>query len=283
MRKGLLGVSLVAIMMMVGGCKQVQPFGGIPRKKVVTSAASLSPSTTELIALLGIKIVGRCKADNYPVSVSDAAIVADLKPNYEALARLKPDVIVLDKALYSDAEIQKVKAVSANTDVIVFDPHTLEDFYKEMYKMANIVGGEIPVAEYIQKIKKQQLSSLGEQLPPTKAVLVIPDKSGYHMFVGAKSFQADLIKSMGATPIGPNSDKFETLNPEFLMSQNPDVIIVAGDLNTFTADKRFASLKAVKEQRMFGLPQDIILRRGCRVDSCIYEGHKALALVTKGK
>ena len=114
--------------------------------------------------------------------------------------------------------------------------------------------------------------------------MIIPDTSGHHMIAGAKSFQADMTKIMGANPVGPDSNKFESLDPEYLMTQNPDVIFLAGASKSFLADTRFANLKAVKEHMIVEIDPDKILRVGSRIDTTIYEGHKALTLLyTKDK
>lgn len=279
MRK-LLGVSLGALLIVVG-CKPPQQFGGVPRDKVYRAVISLSPSTTELMAQYAIPIIGRSKADDYPVAIKATPVVGDLKPDYEAITRMHPDIIVVDRDLYGDAEIKKLESI---TEVLKIGSDSLDAFIKESYEIGNKLGGEGAITEYVDKINRQRQASEGEKPPtPVNAVMVIPDSSGHHMIAGVKSFQCDLVKIMGATPIGPDSNKFEMLNPEFLMSQNPDVVIVAGEAKSFLADKRFANLKAVKSGKIFGLPQDYVLRRGARIDQTIYQGHKALMLVTKGK
>ena len=281
MRKLLLGVTLVALLF-VAGCKPPQQFGGIPRTKVYHAIVSLSPSTSELLSQYSIQFVGRTKADNYPTSINSIQIVADLKPDYEKLTRLKPDLIVLDPKLYSPAEIEKLKTI---TEVYPFEANSLDEFYTASYKLGNKIGGETAIMDYVDKIRRQARSSEGEKTPnPVKGVMIIPDTSGHHMIAGAKSFQADMTKIMGANPVGPDSNKFESLDPEYLMTQNPDVIFLAGDSKSFLADTRFANLKAVKEHMIVEIDPDKILRVGSRIDTTIYEGHKALTLLyTKDK
>lgn len=280
MRKLLLSIPLLALLSLVG-CKGPQTFGGTPRTKVYRAVISISPSTTELCSLFGVNLVGRSKADNYPPVVSNVATVADLKPDYEAITRLKPDLIMFDRDLYGTAEVEKLKATGA--EIMQVGSDTVDAYEKELYTIANKLGGEMEVSSYLEKVHKQRQSSEGDKFATTpKAVMIIADASGHHMIAGVKSFQADLMKIFGATPIGPDSNKFEMLSPEFLISQNPDVIIVAGDEKPLIADTRFANLKAIKEKKYFSLDQDIVIRRGSRVDTCIYEGHKKLALAIKG-
>jgi ABC-type Fe3+-hydroxamate transport system substrate-binding protein len=276
MRKQLLVSVSIALLLLVG-CKAPTTFGGIARSKVYRSIISLSPSTTELIGLTGVPIRGRTNACNYPPNVGHVPVVADLKPNYEQITSIKPDLILLDRDLYGESEIQKLKATGS--EIKIFGSDTVEGYIKEMYILGNLVSGESNINDYVVKVRKNVQASQGEAPPrAVTAVLVIPDSTGHHMIAGTKSFQADVVRIIGAKLLGPDSNKFESLNPEFLISQSPDYIIVAGDTKTFIADPRFSNLSAVKNLKIFGLNQDVALRRGSRVDQFIYEGHKLLML-----
>ena len=68
------------------------------------------------------------------------------------------------------------------------------------------------------------------------------------------------------------------LNPEWVLSQNPDWIVIAGQIKPFQADARFSSLSALKNKKIFGIEQDISLRRGARIDKFIYGAHKMFML-----
>lgn len=280
MRKQMLGSVLVALFLLVG-CKPVTTFGGVPRAKVYRTIISLSPSTTELMSLTGIGLKGRTKACNFPPSYSSIEVVADLKPNYEKIATIKPDLILLDGDLYGAQEIEKLKQTGAT--VKIFDATNLEDHIKELYELGELVSGEVNINEYIIKLRKNIQASIGEA-PPKKvtAVMVIPDASGHHMIAGTKSFQADEVRVSGATLVGPDSSKFEMLNPEWLLSQNPDWIIVAGEIKGINSDPRFSNLAAIKNKKIFGINQDICLRRGVRADKFIYGAHKII-MIGEGK
>jgi ABC-type Fe3+-hydroxamate transport system substrate-binding protein len=276
MRKQLLGSVIFALLFLVG-CQSPATFGGIPRKKIYRPLVSLSPSTSEMVGTAGVPLSGRTKACNYPDTISNAEVVADLKPNYEAITKLHPALIVVDRDLFSDAEVAKMKETGA--EVVQYGSNTVEGYLKEFYEMGNLISGEININEYVVKVQKQVKASLGEPpATPQKAVMIIPDSSGHHMIAGNKSFQSVVVRIIGATLAGPNSQKFEMLNPEFLISENPDVIFVAGDAKGLISDPRFANLKAIKGSKLVLLDQDICLRRGGRVDQFIYSGHKRLLL-----
>ena len=235
-----------------------------------------------MVALTGANLIGRTKADDYPSRIATIEAVADLKPNFERITEMKPDLILLDRDLYGEAEISKLKQTSARVEAIGSD--TVAGYIKDYYTLGNWIAGENAINEYIIKVQKQIAASMGEKpSKELKAIMVIPDAGGHHMIAGAKSFQADAIRIIGAKLVGPDTNRFEALNPEFLLSQNPDVIFVTGDPKAILSDSRFANLNAVKAKSIVSLNQDIALRRGQRVDTFIYEGHKALMLLLEGK
>ena len=276
MRKQLLGSVIVALVLL-SGCKPAATFGGVPRSKIFRSVISLSPSTTEVLALTGSPLQGRSKACNYPATVSQIDVVADLKPDYEKITAKKPDLILFDRDLYGPNEIEKLKQTGATLHPMGAD--TIEGHIKEMYELGEMLSGEVNINDYVIRVRKNVQASQGEKTPrPLTAVMVIPDPSGHHMIAGTKSFQADEVRVSGATLIGPDSNKFEMLNPEWLLSHNPDWVIIAGKIEPFKADTRFSNLDAIKKSKIFGIDQDICLRRGTRVDKFIYGAHKIIML-----
>lgn len=279
MRKPLL-VVLAVLSGLVVGCSKPAQFGGEPRKQeqVFNAIGSLSPSTTELMATFQVPLAGRSKACNYPPSVATIPVIGDLKPNYEAIAKMGRSLIFLDRDLYGDAEVTKLKEIGAT--VVEMKSTTLDEYYKEIYKIGSLVAKETPANEYVIKIKKQVAINSGDPVAADKsAAILIPGPGGHHMIAGKDSFQGHCIAQMGVKVVGPASKKFEMVNAEFLLAQNPDFILVAGDVKLMKADSRLATLKAVKNNAYFTLPQDIVLRRGGRVEDFLRDSHKGFKIL----
>jgi iron complex transport system substrate-binding protein len=275
----LIAVSVLAL----AGCNKTQTFGGEMRKVRYKNIVSLSPSTTEILAMNGIQIMGRTKACNYPeATVSGVTVYGDIKPDYEKITNFGPDLIILDKDLYSDEEVKKLEATGAK--VHQFSAKNLDGYVKEVYKIASLVGSEMNFQSFIDRMRREKKNAEADSPNPRPtAVLVLPGQGGSHYIAGTKSFQAEVMKAIGVDLIGPDSEKFEPLNPEMLTSNNPGVIVVAGKTSDFLADRRFASLDAIKNLRIFGLDADVVLRKGGRVDTFLLQGHKALSIVSKKK
>lgn len=279
MRKPLL-VVLSVLMALLVGCSKPQQFGGLPRDrdKVFTGIASLSPSTTELLAILQVPLMGRSKSDNFPSYVSTVPVIGDLKPNYEMIAKMGKPLIFLDKDLYGDAEIAKLKETGATIEPM--SATTLEEFYKELYKIGNLCGKESPANEMVIKIKKQEMIVRGDPIGGDKSTaIIVPGPGGHHMVAGANSFIGNCVKLMGLKVVGPDSKKWEMANVEFLLAQNPDYLLVSGDVKNLLADPRLANMKAVRSKAYFTLPEDIVLRKASRVEDLLRDAHKGYMIL----
>lgn len=256
----------------VAGCNtQIDPRGGKPRApgEIHRSVISLSPGTTEILTIGGPQMwfKGRTKYDDYPVMAQKVQIVADVKPNYELIATLKPDLVVYDRSLYNDSDLEKIKALGAQTFPIQAD--TIYDFVVELYKLGSAVGMETSISGYVDKIRQARaLAQAGNGTPPKVAILS-PGANGSDYIAGKNSFQADLVRAAGGDPVGPDGNRFVPMNAESLVQLNPDAILTAGPATGFVNDPRFATLKAVKSKRVVGIMDSVILRRGSRVDQAI--------------
>lgn len=276
MRRALL--LLFALVTLLGtGCKQAESLGGKPRPKRYARIVSLSPSTTEILAGNAVNLAGRTSACDYPENVRGVPVVASTKPDYEALARLKPDLIVYDAELYGEAEVRKLQGTGAK--LLSYDPQSLEEYTRSLQEIGSLVALETGFSSYLDRVNVEVNSSKGDPPRPLpKVALILPDASGLHLIGGTKGLRAECLKIAGGQQVGPDSDRFEPLSPEFLVSQNPDVIILVGDRKTFEKDPRFVSLKARRNANVYAIQQDIVLRRGSRVDQLIKQFHKALSL-----
>lgn len=277
MRKHLLGLlTLLAVSML--GCDKATTVSVPMRSERLQHIVSLSPGTSEILSTVSVNFEGRTKACDFPEMVISKPIYGDLKPDFEKIAADKIQLVVMDSDLYSEEDKTKLKTTGAK--IFEFKAKSVTELEREMQTLGNLVGNETNIQAYVDRIRRERRAAEGDAPSPRpKAVLLLPGTGGNHMIAGVKSFQADLLKIIGAEAVGPDSEKFEMLSPEFLFQANPDVIVVAGEAKSFLADTRFANLAAVKNLKIFGNKQDLWVRRGGRVDTLIEQAHKALMLV----
>ena len=259
---------LVAVALALVGCPKTQQnavFGtpGPDYKSIV----SLSPSSTEVIARWCAyqKLKGRTAADKWPNYVGGIAVVVDsTTPDYEKIISLHADLVIYDPVLYSETEIAKIKELKVKT--FAWDPKDIDAMIDLLYKIGAMTRSELKTSDYVDKIVAARAQAATQALkPPRTVALVLPGSGSEHMIAGTASFQAEELKAAGGVPVGPASDRFVPLNPEELVTLNPDAIVVAGVLR----DPKLQSIRAVKDGRVVGLNPDAALRRGGRVDQFI--------------
>lgn len=267
---------LLLIVALTAGCsrRKIEVYG-TPNKNPARSIVSLSPSSTEVVALKGGTnfLSGRTAYCNYPTFVKKVPIVGSVKPDYEKIAEVKPDLIVYDPDLYSASEVAQMKNYS-RLEPFALGGDTIAEFEDNLYKLAQTYTGETFMSEYVDQVETAKRASLADPVTPApKVALLLPGEKSEHMIAGTKSFQADEIRCATGQPVGPDDRKFVKLNAESLIQMNPDIILVAGDPSPILDDPRLKSLTAVKKNRVRGVLADAILRRGVRVPEVITQLH----------
>ena len=283
MRKALWRASwlLLPCLLFIGGCLHPNNpnVGGKELTKPARRIVSLSPGATEVLAKEGGLnfIVGRTESCNYPPYVKKIPVVASVKPDYEKVAKQRPDLIVYDPDLFNASDVEQMTRLS-RMPPFALGGNTVKEFEDNLYSLAKLYTGETFVSEYVDNIESAKEASLGDPIKPTPTVaLILPGESAEHMIAGIDSFYADEIRLASAKPVGPSGTKFFPMNAESLIKMNPDIILVAGDPSIFSSDPRFASMTAIKKNRVTGILQDAILRRGARVDLVISQLHGSFA------
>jgi iron complex transport system substrate-binding protein len=269
----------------IGGCSRGFKYIKVAPRPAIHRAVSLSPSTSEIAAIVGGAsfLQGRTASDDYPSYVlKSIPIVASVKPDYEKIKAMQPDLILYDSSLFSDADVQKIKDLGFDT--FAFNPKNVQDFEHQLFEFANKTGFQTQVSDYVDRIDV----SLGNAAPPPspspKVAIIMPGHGGPAMIAGTQTFTADVFKEVGGTPVGPDVNRFVTLNPETLASLNPDVIVIpttkneaTHDLQSVASDPKYKSTNAVKNGRIVAMDEDIALRAGERVNNLIDGAYKAVA------
>jgi iron complex transport system substrate-binding protein len=267
------------------GCQGSKTVERPRREKMYRKVISLSPSTTELIGVYGesAALVGRTEADNYPTyGVPNIEVVASVKPNYERIAAIQPDLLVYDAALFNPQDLEKLKSMT-KADTFAITADTVEAFIEQLYEMGTLLGSESKVNEYVMKIRSEMDSAKSEAATPAAKVAVLLSGGGRDYIAGTKSFIASVIAASGGELVGPEDNKFVAVSPESFVSMNPDLIIVAGtkqDMKGAVAvlnNPKYQSMRAIKDKRIRVINEDVLVRRGARVDQLIAAVHKVLA------
>jgi iron complex transport system substrate-binding protein len=248
---------------------RVQMFETTPQRIV-----SVLPSLTESVCALGAceRLVGVDRYSNWPVSVKKLPQVGGgLDLNIEAIVRLKPDVVL---AATSSRAGERLEALGIK--VLMFEPSSHEQVKSSLQQLDVLLGAKQADAlwkkveeDFAQAAKLLPLAALGAK------VYFEVDRTPYA--AGEASFIGQTLSKLGLKNIvGKSLGAFPKINPEFVVQQQPDVIILserhAAELTLRPGWKQLKALQNKAVCELTASQGDVVVRSGPR----LAEGAKVL-------
>ncbi len=251
---------------------------------------SLSPSNTETLAALGLadQIVGITDVCDYPVEIQNKTRIGGYATvSIEKVAALHPDLVVASDKTPRDT-VKRLRSIGF--PVIVIAPKNVSHVITDIGILGNVTGSS-GASENLTRI----LSSRIAQAParpltgsPTVAHVVY-NKPLY--ISGNSTLQHDIITRAGGVNVFAGRAGWGTVSLEEFLVANPDIIIVSSgggmdqgerDLirEDFLNNPQYASLSAVKNNRVYAIDSDVISRPGPRVADAYDEVHRVITQYT---
>ncbi|MBN1320875.1 MAG: ABC transporter substrate-binding protein [Thermoleophilia bacterium] len=243
---------------------------------------STAPANTETLFALGVgdRVVGVTSLDDYPPEAADIAKIGDYQANTEAIVALDPDLVVG----YSGNEEALAPLQDAGVPVLIMNPVDLAGVYSNITTIGAATGATGAAADLVASLQalieetQEAATATGES--PT--VFYALDNTLWTC--GPGSFVDELLNLAGGANVASPADAdpatvgaYYQFSPEQLVAADPEVILLPGSVYTavdeFTADPRFANLRAVTEGRVLVIDDVIVTRPGPRIG----EGLKTLA------
>ncbi|PNR94935.1 ABC transporter substrate-binding protein [Petrotoga olearia] len=251
----LLSVVVMAEYLMVDDLGRLVTFEG-----EVNRVISAAPAVSDYIKYLGLegKVVGVTDWD----TTIDTENIGNLVPlNLEKIISLNPDLVFLTGG-FQEPEISRLERYNIKSFVI--NPVNFNDIYRDIVLIGSILG-EKDKAETLSNELRQSVLSIAKSSfnwknKPTVLYLMVQNNVSEIWTAGTGSYINELISYAGglnlAAPYTGNNG-FLQVGPEFVVAQNPDIIIVdsyyEGDetaKNTLLNAKQFENVKAVKEGKI---------------------------------
>ncbi len=229
---------------------------------------STSPANTEILFALGAgdRVVAVTSLDDYPPEVADIEKIGDFQPNTEAIIAMSPDLVVG----YSGNEEALQPLVDAGVPVLMMNAASVEGIYTDISTIGAAVGVTAAAETLIADLRAEIegiANSAGEAGEKPTVFYALDDTL---WTVGPGSFVDELISLAGATNVaaaGPNP--YFQYTPEELVAADPDAVLlpmtVFSTTEAFSADPRFATLRAVTEGRVYLIDDATVTRPGPRV------------------
>lgn len=271
----------------VGCTEQDRPASEDP-SAIPGKVISLSPAITETFHALGLedRLIARSDYDQYPAAVQALPTAGTaLAPNYEQIARLRPDLILIEKT-----QSGYLTELSALSEVLELPWLSREDVLSSMRTLSE----RFAVTDEGEALARQ----MRDALIPTAAadaaqVLLVLDTrfDGEAIWVmKPDSLHGAALEAAGvnnaAAALAGNSG---SISIEGLLSLNPDAILVM-TASTLTEDhqaildgaRRLTPLRAVRDDRLVVLSGPHVFRTGPSLAQFAAELRQQLAQIGLG-
>ena len=249
-----------------------------PPMRIVSTA----PSFTETVFALGAgdRVVAVSTYCHYPEKANQLPRIGSyLKPNVEAIARLRPDLVLVHAEQVQIIEQFKTLGLR----VLSLRNNTLEEVMKSMRELGAAL--EIPASAVLleqsirARLKKLENASLGKK--PVSMLFVVgrtPGKLDGMVVVGKGSFLNELMRVAGGRNVLADSPvTYPKISIEAVLRLDPDVIVDMGDMAETTGVtethklavvqlwKDQPGIRAARQGRVFAVAADIFVVPGPRV------------------
>jgi iron complex transport system substrate-binding protein len=243
--------------------------------KKPTRIISLSPSATESLFEIGAgkQVLAVDSLSNFPKSAPITELSA-FEPNVEAIAALKPDLVVLSvdamKSMVVKEALEKLK-------IPVLMEKAPENL-AQAYKGIEVLGAVTDHTSEAKKVTFKMAALIKSILNRAKKSVKITffhelDNTLYS--VTSDTFIGKVYKDFGLINIadkaaGADSYGYPQLSAEYVLKTDPDVIFLADaeygeSPATVRARAGWSGITAVTKKNVFALPNDIPSRWGPRL------------------
>jgi iron complex transport system substrate-binding protein len=242
----------------------------------ITRVVSLAPNITEMIYAAGGggRLVAVSTADDYPAEVNALARLDALPVNFESIIALEPDLVLLNAEINQPDDADRL--VSLGVPAIILETSSLGGVIEDITTIGQILGTS-DRANPQTRLLSLAVDSLRMRTASLErpSVLFLIGFNTLYAF-GRDSYIHDVIAAAGGRSITEDLDRNPVLNEEFVITEDPDYIIVAAD-GSFVSDylitshPSFAGLTAVRTGRVAGIHADLVLRPGPRIINGAYQ------------
>jgi ABC-type Fe3+-hydroxamate transport system substrate-binding protein len=255
----------------------LQTFAATPPQRIV----STTPSITEILYALGLgdRVVGVTRFCNYPPEARLKPKIGDyINPNLEAIASLRPDLVVVQTNPVRLAErlgALKLRTLEVNQENVA-----------AIYRSISVIGeaaGVAPRATVLNATLRAKLEEIRKQAAPlrrTRVMFVVgraPNRLDGLIVVGKTSYLSEIVALAGGDNVfGDAVASYPQVSLEEVIARNPEVILDFGDMadtSSVTEEhkravvnlwQRASSVQAVRNRRVYPVAADIFVVPGPR-------------------
>ena len=243
---------------------------------------STAPSITELLYALGLgdRVVGVDRFSRYPPEALRKAKIGDYaNPNLEAIAALRPDLVIIPVNPVKLAERLAVLRLKT----LEIDQENLAKLYAS-FRVIGQATGTVAQAAKLEADVRTRLEAVRARAAPlkkTRMMFVVgrtPNRLDGLIVVGQASYLNEVLALAGGENVFRDAvASYPGVSLEEVLARNPDVIVDMGDMSDTVGVtdehkreviglwERLSSVAAVKQHRVYAVASDVYVEPGPRV------------------
>jgi iron complex transport system substrate-binding protein len=245
--------------------------GNVTVAKRPARIVSLSPTATETLFALGAgrQVIAVDDQSNYPAAAPQTKL-SGYKPNVEAVARYKPDLVIT-----SSASNKLLPALRKLHIPALLEPAAthIGGAYAQMRQIGTATGHAAAARKLVARLKRQ-LAAAVASAPKARGLSVYHELSPDYYSAASKTFIGRIYSLFGLRNIADKAVKagnvYPQLSGEYILASNPDLIVLSDtkcckqSVVTLKARPGWSTLAAVRNNRVVPVDDDIASRWGPR-------------------
>ena len=249
----------------------------------------MAPSTTEVLIDLGLAdkiIAADTNTQKDGLLKQDIPYFNMMKPDAEKLIALKPDVVFISGMSNAKGNTPFSPLIDAGICVInIPSSSSIEAVYLDIAYIAAAVKQEEKGAKIIANMKKEieAVRKKGAAIAQDKKKTVYFEigAAPYMYSLGTGTFINEMIEIIGAQNILADQKSWIAVSDEMVLAKDPDVILtnvsyIPNPIDEIIARSGWASLKAVKGKKVFGIDTNSSSRPNHNIIKALKEMAKAV-------
>jgi iron complex transport system substrate-binding protein len=246
---------------------------------------SLSPTATESLFAIGAgsQVIAVDDQSDYPKTAPRTKL-SGFTPNVEAIASYKPDLVIISfnpKGLLDALATLRIRTVLQPAAA------TLADAYTQISQLGRLTGHAVQAATLVTRMKTRIAAVVAARRGAGNGRTVYHELDQALFSATSKTFIGRIYQLFGLRNIADAADTagsgYPQLSPEYIVEQNPDLIVLADTVccgqtaATVAARPGWDHIRAVRTDSIIRLDDSVASRWGPRVVQFVQAVGRALA------
>ena len=246
--------------------------GKVTVPKRPTRIVSLSPTSTESLFAVGAgkQVIAVDDQSDYPKSAPKTSL-SGFTPNVEAIAAFRPDLVVVS---YDPKDLVAALTKLGIPVILHKGVSTIPGAYQQIRQLGTVTGHSPEASALVAKMKAQIGRIVAKRKPAAAGASVYHELDPTFYSVTSKTFVGRVYGLFGLRNIAdaaPGGSDYPQLSPEFIVSSNPDLIVLADSVccgqtpDTVASRPGWSGMKAVRNRSILRIDDSIASRWGPRL------------------